>query len=376
MASIQERENKSGASYRVIWRDDGRQKVATFKSEDKARRWKQLIEHVGGNEAEADRRLAQTMDTGPTLTSVYDHYMERHRGTPKTLQEYASYWRNHISSPLGTVPVGQIRDDDIRALVATMETRGLAPKTINNVGGYLGQLLKHAVDYEWIKRSPWNAKLLPKSRSERPEQDKFLTRTEAALIIEAMSSHQDAAKVLLATGLRPGELCALDVGDVNLDIGQPTIRVNKAVKQDRVKGDYIGVPKSERSVRTIGLPPSTARILRRWVEDRRDNEPLFTQATGPGKDAEQVRLRRKRIYQGWQRTVERLRAGGELSKKPALYALRHTHASLMIASGMELYQLSRHMGHSSISVTEKHYLHLMPDAHYIAAGFAAKALEG
>jgi hypothetical protein len=60
--------------------------VATFKSEDKALRWKRLVESVSDNEAEADRLLAQHMNTGPKLSSVYDHYVKRHGGTKKTLQ--------------------------------------------------------------------------------------------------------------------------------------------------------------------------------------------------------------------------------------------------------------------------------------------------
>src|SRR5690606_41933300 len=65
-----------------------------------------------------------------------------------------------------------------------------------------------------------------------------------------------------------------------------------------------------------------------------------------------------------------------LSKRPSLYSLRHTHASLMLDAGMEVWKLSRHMGHASQAVTENVYAHLMPDAHYQAASFAAKALEG
>lgn len=381
MASIQERKTTKGSSFRVVWRDDGTQKVATFKAEDKALRWKRLIESVGGDEEAADRLLAQHMSTGPSLASVYDHYMKRHRGTKKTLQEYESYWRIHISKALGDIPVGEIRADDIRSLVATLEAKGRAPKTIHNVCGFLGQVLAHAQDMEWIKSSPYSAKLLPKNTAKKSERDMFLTIREAQLILDSMSGHADAGKLMLATGIRPGELCALDVGDLNLDAKQPNLRITKAVKQDRVGGDYIDVPKSPRSVRTVGLPPSTVEVLKSWAEGKDDDEPLFTQAAGPGAGAQQVRLRRKRLYQTWQRTVEKLRKPGvdnegnatkpKLSKKPALYSLRHTHASLMLDAGMSIWQLSRHLGHSSVSITETTYAHLMPDAHYQAAGFAA-----
>lgn len=380
MASLQERQNKSGTSYRVIWRDDGVQKVATFKAEDRALRWKQLVELVGGDEAEADRRLAQKMSDGPKLSEVFEHWIERHRGTPYTKQNYRSYWTTHLGPALGQIPVDQIRSDDIRAMVTALEEKKRAPKTIRNVVGVLSPILSHAVKYGWLEATPWDDALLPRAKKLKVERDQFLSLQEVELIISRLRN-PGPYRVMLATGLRPSELCALDVSDVNLDAKQPSIRVTKAVKQDRVNGDYIGEPKSERSVRTVGLPPSATETLRSLVEGRSPSEPLFTQASGPKPDAEQVRLRRKRLYQTWQRRVEKLRqprkdANGKmiqpaLTKKPDLYSLRHTHASLMLDAGMEIWQLSRHLGHSSVSVTEKHYAHLKPDAHYAAAQFAA-----
>lgn len=386
MATIQRRETLKGISFRVVWRDDSKQKVRTFHTEEQAKDWKGVIEAFNGDQEAAEIRLAQRMDDGRKLSEAYQHYMDRHRGTKKTLQEYESYWRNHVGPALGTLPVRQIRPDDIRALVYTLESRGRAPKTIHNVCGFLSQVLNHAVTMGWAISSPYSAQLLPKNRAIKAERDNFLTIREANMIIDAMRTHNDATRILLATGMRPSELCALDVGDVNLTAQQPSIRVTKAVKQDRVGGDYIGEPKSKRSVRTIGLPPSAVEVLKAWTAGKADNEPLFTQSVGPGNNAEKVRLRRKRIYQTWQRTVEKLRAAGidedgtplppKLSKKPALYALRHTHASLMLDAGMSIWQLSRHMGHASVSITETTYAHLMPDAHYQAASFAAKAMGG
>src|SRR5690625_5895895 len=58
--------------------------------------------------------------------------------------------------------------------------------------------------------------------------------------------------------------------------------------------------------------------------------------------------------------VARARAAGLLAKNPALYSLRHTHASLMLDQRMSLWALSRHMGHASQAITEQVYAHLMP----------------
>ncbi|MDZ5077850.1 tyrosine-type recombinase/integrase [Nesterenkonia sp. HG001] len=386
MAVIEERRNKSGSSWRVTWYKQGkRQPPITLKSRQEAEDWKRLIELHRGDQDAAGRDLARVKHTGPSLDDVFEHWIERHRGTPYTRQNYQSYWRLHLSPAIGSYPVSSLAADDIRAIVTTLEDKGRAPKTIRNIVGTLSPVLSHAVKYRWLDASPWDDALLPRAKTQKVERDQFLSLQEVDLIISGLCN-PTPYRIMLATGLRPQELCALDVSDVNLTAQQPSIRVTKAIKQDREQGDYIGEPKSERAVRTVGLPPSAVEELRPLVEGRPPSAPLFTQAAGPGKNAQRVRLRRKRMYQTWQRRVGKLRKPGidtegqetpaPLTKKPDLYALRHTHASLMLDAGMEIWQLSRHLGHSSVNVTEKHYAHLKPDAHYQAANFAAKALGG
>lgn len=383
MARIEERVNKSGSrSWRVVrYRDGVRQPPLTLKSEDEAKQWKQLIELHKGDQQSAARALAKVKHTGPTVRDVFNHWIERHDGTPYTVQNYRSYWNIHLDPAIGDTPVSAVNADDIRAIVEAMKDKKRAPKTIRNVVGSLSPILSHAVNYNWISASPYSDKLLPRAKSQKVERDQFLSMDELELIIGGIRN-QVPYRIMLATGLRPSELCALDVSDLNLSAKQPSLRVTKAIKQDRENGDYIGDPKSERSVRTVGLPPSSVATLKTLVDGRAPGDPLFTQASGPGKRSPRVRLRRKRMYQTWQRRVEKLRKSpgkddegnplpSPLTKKPDLYALRHTHASLMLDAGMEIWQLSRHLGHSSVNVTEKHYAHLKPDAHYAAAQFAA-----
>lgn len=208
-------------------------------------------------------------------------------------------------------------------------------------------------------------------RSDDDEADMFLTRSEAAAIIEGMSAvYRDPARLMLATGLRPGEWRALTVGDAHLDAKQPVVRVTKAVKADREAGDYIGSPKSKRSIRSVGLSPSTVETLRAYVDGRKSSERLFADPDGI---TDWVRDRV--FYRAFMAGVRAAKADGKLEKTPSPYALRHTHASLMLDAGMDLWKLSRHMGHGSQSVTENVYAHLMPDAHRQAASFAAKALD-
>ena len=50
-----------------------------------------------------------------------------------------------------------------------------------------------------------------------------------------------------------------------------------------------------------------------------------------------------------------------LTKRPRVHDLRHTHASWMIAAGVDLFVLQRRLGHESITTTTETYAHLLPD---------------
>ena len=370
MASIETRTGPKGTSHRVIWRDpDGRKRSKTWRDRDRAELWKGLIESVNGDDAAAARHLARQASAAMTVDKVAEHRLGLIRATQFTRQTYRSYMRNHISPALGAWPVDTVGEDDCRRLVIDLERKGLSPKYIHNICGWLTSVLSHAEDRGWRRGNPMKPEMLPEIvLSDDDEADKFLTMTEAVAIIDRMPErHRDPARLMLATGLRPAEMRALTVGDVYLDVQQPVVRVTKAIKQDRDSGSYVGPPKSARAVRSLGLPPSVVEMLRPHVAGRRSDERLFPDEHGSW-------IPESTFYQAFTAGTARARAAGELTKRPAPYSLRHTHASLMLDAGMDLWKLSRHMGHSSQAITESTYAHLMPDAHYQAAGFAALAI--
>lgn len=370
MASIETRTGPRGISYRVIWRDpDGRKKSKTWADRDRAELWKSLIESVHGDESKAAQHLARQASEAMTVEKVSEHRISLLRATEFSRQTYQSYMRNHIGPALGTWPVDTVTDDDCMRFVITLERKGLSPKYIGNICGWLTSIFNHAEARGWRQGNPMKPGMLPEViRTDADEADMFLTRAEAYAIIDHMPEHhRDPARLMFATGLRPAEMRALTVGDVYLDAQQPVVRVTKAIKQDREKGSYVGPPKSRRAVRSAGLPPSVAGMLRRHVEGRASDEILFPDRTGSW-------LPESTFYQAFMAGVKRARAANVLTKKPSPYSLRHTHASLMLDAGMDLWKLSRHMGHASQQITETVYAHLMPDAHYVAAQYSAAAL--
>src|SRR5690625_3405459 len=369
MASIEERTGPKGTSWKVVWYSGGRRRSKTWQSLVLAELWKNLIESVHGDEAAAARHLARQASQAMTLTKVAEHRLDLLRATDFTRQTYPSYMRNHIGPALGDWPVDTITEDDCRRFVIDLERKGLSAKYIHNICGWLTSVLSHAEERGWRSGNPMKPAMLPEIvLSDEGEANKFLTMAEAVAIIDRMPKHhQDPARLMLATGLRPAEMRALTVGDVYLDVQQPVVRVTKAIKQNRKKGSYVGPPKSPRAVRSLGLPPSVAEMLRPHVHGRKSDEYLFPDRNGSW-------VPESTFYQAFTAGVARAQAAGVLAKRPGPYSLRHTHASLMLDAGMDLWKLSRHMGHASQAITESTYAHLMPDAHYQAASFAARAV--
>ncbi|WP_163540855.1 tyrosine-type recombinase/integrase [Occultella kanbiaonis] len=371
MASIETRTGPRGTSYKVVWYDDaGRKKSKTWHNQTQADAWRRLIESVRGDEARAIQHLARQASQAPTVEKVATHRLGLLRGTDFSRQTYESYMRNHIGPALGDWPVDTVGEDDCRRFVIALERKKLSPKYITNICGWLVSIFRHAEERGWRQGVPMKPGMLPEvTRSDADEADMFLTLAEAEAIIARMPErHRDPAGLMLATGLRPSEMRALTVGDAYLDVQQPVVRVTKAIKQNREKGSYVGPPKSKRAVRSLGIPPSVVAMLRPHVAGRRSDEYLFPDGHGSW-------LPESTFYQAFTAGVGRARAEGLLAKNPSPYSLRHTHASLMLDAGMDLWKLSRHMGHGSQQVTENVYAHLMPDAHYQAAAFAQKALE-
>lgn len=360
MAVIEERENKTGTSYKVVWYHKSvRQKPVTLKSRSEAEEWKRLIELHKGDQNKAARDLAKVKSSSPALSDVAEAHFSRLRAERFTIQTYESYMKNHIRPQLGSEPVAMITDDDIRRFIAHLETK-LAVKTVHNIVGTLAGILDYAVKRGDIKASPYHHSMLPKAKP-REEDDLFLTADEVRKVIGNVKAEwaRDIFSLMLATGLRPAEARALQVKDARLDAKHPTVRVTKAMKQDKKTGDYVGPPKSQMSVRSIGLPPSAVEMLKRYTDGKNDSDQLFPGPNGG-------HLSRYILNWHWNKAVER----SDLKTKPTLYALRHTHASLMLEAGMDIWKLSRHMGHGSVSITEKVYSHLMPEAHYQAAQLA------
>jgi integrase len=172
--------------------------------------------------------------------------------------------------------------------------------------------------------------------------------------------------------MRRGELCGLQWGDVDLD--KATLRVKRSVEETRA-GLRLKSPKTKRGRRSLTLPPETVTMLRNHkVQQMQLRLVLGQGAVKPEtfvfNTVEDGMLSPDNLSRDWRQVCN--------SKKLPLVsfrALRHTHASLLIAKGVDILMVSRRLGHSKASTTLNVYGHLIAATDEKAADALAELLK-
>ena len=182
------------------------------------------------------------------------------------------------------------------------------------------------------------------------------------------------AVIGLATGLRRGEMVALRWGDINLESGGK-ITVERSLEQTNT-GLATKAPKTKAGRRVVSIPPSIAAELRRHWRQQQE----LRLALGLGKAAvDDLVFARPdgspwppdSLTADWARTIRILKL-----PKVTLHALRHTHVSQLIASGLDVVTVSRRIGHSNPTVTLTVYAHLFGNTDERAAAVVETSLAG
>jgi integrase len=155
--------------------------------------------------------------------------------------------------------------------------------------------------------------------------------------------------------MRRGELLALRWQDV--DLNGARLRVERSLEQTTRGGLVFKSPKTRHGRRTITLPASTVAELRTHWKAQQERR----MALGQGKAPED-----SLVFAAWHGST---RSPNALTKEWALamskaglpitlHSLRHTHASTLIASGLDVLTISRRLGHGSPAITLNVYGHL------------------
>lgn len=350
MASIRSRKRANGTTaWAVLYECGNTQTSATFDTEHSAGEFRDAVNLMGAERAMRAWNIAATVTvakraSGITVAEWIDKYISSRSGVTKsTLYDYRMYLRKDITPTIGRMPLELLTHADVAAWIEAMSTAGAAGKTIANKHGLLSAALNDAVRAELIPSNPAAGTRLP--RTERPDMT-FLTRAEFSQLLAGFTDHwRPMIEFLALSGARFGEVSALRPADV--DTESNTVRIARARKRTYESGNMyeIGPTKTVRSERTINVSATLLAKLdysRPWLFTNTKDKPVLLSSW------------RSNV---WYKSVDRAVDLG-LTKRPRIHDMRHTCASWMIARGIPLPVIQRHLGHESISTTVNLYGHL------------------
>ena len=301
----------------------------------------------------------ETEDVMTVGTFLEDWLWGKQSLRPSTHLSYETHVRLYLTPYLGTLRLDALRPVHVERMyrqIATTDDRArksLSVSTMRRIHATLMSALNTAVKRGLIDRNPAATVELPRSRKARVET---WSSTELARFLEAIGNDRLHLLYLLLglVGLRRGEVVALRWVDVDLNAG--SLRVERS--SVRVGGEsVVGSPKSASGVRVVAIDDETARrlhwhgcsqrlgVLRTTGEVVRP-ELVFTTEEGQPLNPAYV-----------SRHFDRLVARHGLPRI-RLHDLRHTSASIGLASGESLVEVSRRLGHSSITITADIYSHI------------------
>lgn len=293
------------------------------------------------------------------------------RSTAKTMERYREIAKNQIRPKLGGIPVQKLTHKRLNEHYAEL-LKTLSPRTVNHAHRIVFGVLKRAAkDNHVMKNVAFDA--------DRPKVPKKKQQILNAQQITAMlnglrdTSLYLPVAVLVSTGLRRGELCGLRWDDVDIDHNR--LRVDENIEQTKEHGSRAKDPKTEDGARTVAIPPSLSAELKAYWKDQAAKWFTLTGQRLPNDrfvfgDA----ANNPRSPNGFTREFKRAIAKLKLPKISP-HALRHTHASQLIAAGIDVVRLSKRLGHSDPEVTLRVYSHLFDKDDTAAADVMERALS-
>jgi len=325
----------------------------------------------------ASSRPGEAMTVAGLLDAWLDHVSPRL--APSTVASYRTKARAIVAGPLGHRRLVDLQASEVDAWYGTLLAQGWTPANVRAHHRVLSSALSQAERWDWVER-------VVTRRVRPPSVPPAVTHTPSPaevrqMVVEAEAGRNPAlgSVVLLATitGMRRGETCGLQWGDV--DLPNRVVTVRRSVWQIQSRWG-VKLPKSGRVRRValddtaVALLVARADTLRRRAEAARvpgPDEEGWVWA--PGLDGRP--LMPDTLTQAFRRLCERLeqRTGDPWPYR--LHDLRHLSATQLIGASFDPVTVAGRLGHADPSITMRVYAHAIEAQDREAAAALGRALS-
>ena len=356
--------HRKGGVYQARYTDRwGKRKTIYNKNLRELR--KQLAEAITCNENFTNVKDEITLDKW--FVRWMDVYKEK-SVRPNTKREYTHIYYKNISPYIGGRNVNSLVKSDIQKLIDTASDNNYGYERQNKIKIILKDMLQRAVEDSIMINNPVGG---VKLREDKEIRAKALTIDEQNTFFDYCRNtfYDNLFNVAVNTGLRPGELFALQLSDVDLESGY--IDVNKTLVYQKYLDDdcktfHVEPPKTKQSHRKVPIN-SICRIylekqfeLKKVITNKRpkqQNDYLFvTKFNTPlnsviYSDAIKAIIRQINLTRPFDNQFEAFSG----------HTFRHTFATRCFESGIEAKVVQSYLGHATLKMTMDLYTHVTDD---------------
>jgi integrase len=277
---------------------------------------------------------------------------------PATTKHY-SECMNRLMPTVGTVKLQELAALDLDRAYAALLELGRSARTVRASHVAIKKMLAEALRLGTVGRNVAADARPPRAKAARAKQFETWTQAEMIRFLEAVDEHQDAAlwQVTAWTGLRRGELVALQWADVDLD--ESKIAISRSVGKG-LDGLHDKRPKSDAGRRTVELDEPLVAVLRAHKKEQlerrlaigpgwRDHGLVFCEVDG-------FPIHPDRLSKRWSDLVRR---HASAVKVPTIrfHDLRHSHATQLLEAQVRADVVTERLGHASVAFTLQTYAH-------------------
>ena len=340
-------------------------------------RWGKRKTIYGKNLRELRKQLAESIANNENFISVkneitldkwFDRWMEIYKERsirPNTKRQYTHIYYKNISPYLGGRNINSLVKSDIQMLIDRASDDNYTYERQSKIKVILNDMLQRAVEDNLVINNPVSG---VKLRADKVIKAKSLTLEEQNTFFDYCRNtfYDNLFNVAVNTGLRPGELFALQLSDVDLENGY--IDVNKTLVyqkylDDECKTFHIEPPKTKQSYRKVPINSVCRMCLERQFElkkvisskrPKQQNDYLFvTKFNTPlnsviYSDAIKAVIRQINLSRPFDNQFE-IFSG---------HTFRHTFATRCFENGVDAKVVQSYLGHASLKMTTDLYTHV------------------